>query len=396
MSEVGRTRAWLASHPVGSDSLLALVVLGVAVSAFTLGPSPPGDPEVKLTPWLLALTVAASALLILRRHYTGQVWIATVALGLVAILIGGGVSPAYIPAIVALYTVATRLSVRFTLIAAVVTASAPAAILVAQSGFRVDSIVYGLTAWCGLAAVSGIAVRSQRAVVAAAHERARQAEASREEEAQRRVAEERLRIARELHDVVAHHIAVINVQAGVAAHLVRRDPDRAVEALGHVRQASQIVLREVPGLLGLLRIDDDQLERSPAPQLVDADELVEAARRSGLDVTWRTTGSPVPLTPGAELTAYRVLQEALTNATRHGCGRATATLAYHGDGCTVEVRNERRPGMTPAASERHGLVGMRERVAAVGGELTVGPEGDRDWIVRLHLPAQPDPVGEPA
>jgi signal transduction histidine kinase len=394
MSGVARARAWPARHAIASDSLVGLVVLGVALSAFVIGPPRRGDPDLELTPWMLTLTVAASAVLVLRRRRTGAVWIATVTLGLVAMLVSGGPSPAYIPAIVALYTLATLFPLRLTLISSVVTALAPAAILVAQSGFSVDAFVYGLTAWCGLAAVSGIAVRSQRAVVAAAHERARQAEATREEEAQRRVAEERLRIARELHDVVAHHISVINVQAGVAGHLVRSDPDRAVEALGHVREASQIVLSEVPGLLGLLRTADDQLVRSPAPRLADADELVEAARRSGLDVTWRTTGSPVTLAPGADLTAYRVLQEALTNAARHGCGRAVGRVAHDSEGCTLEVRNERRPQDTAAGSERHGLMGMRERVAAVGGELTVGPQGDREWVVRLRLRAQPESVGE--
>jgi len=352
-----------------------------------------GESGLEFTGWMLPLTVAASAPLVLRRTNVAAVWVAATAIGLVATAIEHGPSPAYLPAIVALYTLATMSPLRVTVGAAVVTALAPRAIIGLQGATVVDAAVYGLTAWCGLAAASGVAVQFHRAVVAEARERTRQAEATREEEAQRRVAEERLRIARELHDVVAHHVAVINVQAGVAGHLVRSDPDKAVEALGHVREASQIVLREVPGLLGLLR-SGDELERKPAPRLAQAENLVEASRRSGLKVTWRMTGSPVALAPGTDLTAYRVLQEALTNAAKHGSGAAVAGLAYEATGCTLEVRNQRPPGVSDAGSEHHGLVGMRERVAAVGGRLTVGPQGERDWLVRAWFPAQRDSVVE--
>lgn len=366
--------------------LVGSLVFLLAIAPFVLNRLDVGN-KLDLTPLSFAAIIAGSVLLALRRRFTRAVWLATTFLGLLVVLVDAGPSPAYMPAIVALYTLATLCPLRLTVVAAVVTALAPAVIVVARTGSTVvDAFVFGTTAWSGLAAVTGVAVRSQRAVVAAAHERARQAEATREEEAQRRVAEERLRIARELHDVVAHHISVINVQAGVAGHLLRSDPNKAVEALGHVREASQIVLSEVPGLLGLLRTADDQLERSPAPNLADAEELVEAVRRSGLDVTWRTTGSPVPLAPGADLTAYRVLQEAFTNAFRHGSGSALAVLGFDAAGCVLEVRNERMGHLAPAGVERHGLVGMRERVAAVGGELTVGPEGARDWVVRARLP----------
>lgn len=393
MSRMSRARLWLGGHPIAADAVLAVVVFVVSIAPFVLGPGREQH-GLELTTRMLVLTIGASALLVLRRRYTGLTWMLTTVVGLVAMLIEHGPSPAYAAAIVALYTVAVTSPLRRAAGAAVVTAVCPAVIVGSQNGSTVvDAFVYGLTAWSGLAAASGIAVRNQRAVVAAAHERARQAEATREEEAQRRVAEERLRIARELHDVVAHHISVINVQAGVAGHLVRTDPDKAVEALGHVREASQIVLREVPGLLGLLRTADDELERSPAPRLADAEQLVEAARRSGLDVTWQATGSPTPLTPGGDLTAYRVLQEALTNAARHGSGRAVVVVAYDAAGCTLEVHNE-RSGTTSDAPDRHGLIGMRERVTAVGGELTVGPEGERDWVVRLRLPALDQPVAE--
>jgi signal transduction histidine kinase len=389
MSRLDRARSRLADHPTAADGLLAVVAVLAAFAPFVIGPDRAVH-DLALTASMVPLTLLAGALLVVRRRYTGPVWAATTAVGLVAMLVEHGPSPAYGPAIVGLYTLASRSPLRITVPAAVVTAVSPAVIVGSQNGSSlVDAFVYGLSAWSGLAAALGVAVRSQRAIVVAAQERVRQAEATREEEAQRQVAEERLRIARELHDVVAHHISVINVQAGVAAHLVRSDPDKAVEALAHVREASQVVLRDVPGLLGLLRTVDDELERAPSPRLVDAQELIEAARRSGLDVTWETSGSPAPLAPGVDLTAYRVLQEALTNAARHGSGRALVVLAHDADGCTLEVRNERR-SWSSEATARHGVVGMHERVAAVGGELTVGPAGEHEWLVRARLPAQRD------
>lgn len=383
MTRIRDARAWLSNNPVLADALLAVLVIVLGVVPAIVGPDDPGP---QFTSWMYPLLMLGGAALVLRRRYTMVVWAWTAVVGVVAAAIEGGPSPAYLPAIVALYALATTSALRITVIATLVTALAPRTLMGLQGATVVDAAVYGLTAWCGLAAATGVAVQKQRAVVAEARERAHQAEATREEEAQRRVAEERLRIARDLHDVVAHHVSVINVQAGVAGHLLRTDPDKAAAALAHAREASQVVLREMPGLLGLLR-SGEEVERAPAPRLADAGRLMEAARRSGLEVTWRMTGSPRELSPSAELTAYRVLQEALTNAARHGSGGAVATLAYDSTGCTLEVRNERRRPSEPTKGERHGVAGMRERVTAAGGELTVGPEGDRDWIVRVRLPS---------
>lgn len=389
MIRISRARDWVAERPFAGDALVALGAVALGIVPVVFG-SEDRQLGLQFSAWSVPLAVLASAPLILRRRYPLAVWVASLGIGLVALLVDRGPSPAYVPAIIALYTVATVSRLRVTIGAAVVTAVAPGAVLGLLAGANVvESLAYGLTAWSLLAAASGFAVRSQQTVIAEAHERARQAEFTREEEAQRRVAQERLRIARELHDVVAHHVSVINVQAGVAGHLIRTDPDKTAEALAHVREASQVVLREVPELLGLLR-SDDELERAPVPRLADADDLIEAARRSGLEVTWRKKGSPRLLGPGADLAVYRVLQEALTNAARHGSGQATVALAYEPTNVTLEVRNERRRESAGAdtAGERHGLDGMRERAATVGGDLTVGPERGRDWVVRLQLPTQ--------
>ncbi|MFN8168337.1 MAG: histidine kinase [Candidatus Nanopelagicales bacterium] len=249
--------------------------------------------------------------------------------------------------------------------------------------------VYTLVAVSAMACAIGFAVRSNRALLAAAEERARVAEQTREEEAQRRVTEERLRIARELHDVVAHHIAVINVQSGVARHLLTTDPHAAAEALGHVRDESAVVLAEMSTVLGLLRGDAGgaAADAQPAPGLAQVDALVDSVRRSGTTVTLRTSGSPRELTPSTDLAAYRIVQESLTNAGKHGHGPASVAVEFRDDALVIEVANEVAPGAATAGSDGgHGLVGMRERVAAVGGTLDAGARPDGRFVVHAELP----------
>jgi signal transduction histidine kinase len=252
-----------------------------------------------------------------------------------------------------------------------------------------DRTVTLLAFLCAAAAV-GLAVRSQRAAVASAEARARQAEASREEEAERRVTDERLRIARELHDVVAHHISVVNVQAGVARHLLDSRPDQAREALGLVREASRTVLAEMSTVLGLLRTGEDELPTAPAPGLDQVGALVDSTGRAGLRVAVRTTGEPGRLSELADLTAYRVVQESLTNALKHGTGTADLVLDHGRSAVTVRVCNPVRAGdgRPDLSGGGHGLVGMRERVVAVGGHLTAGPQADGTFLVTAVIPRE--------
>ena len=377
-------RGWLRTHPTGADALLAVLVFAVSLGPLLFEPS---SEHVDLTPFAVVLLAVASACLVLRRDHPWWVWALATGIGTIGVAVNEGATPVVVPAIVALYSLAARAETAPILAATLVSAVVPAvSILVAGSFGVLDSEASELIPWSGLAAMSGTAVRNQRAVVAAAHERARQAEATREEEAQRRVADERLRIARDLHDVVAHNVSVINVQAAVAGHLMRSDPDGAEAALAHVREASQTVLQEVPGLLGLLRTGDEELETSPAPRLEDAAGLVEQARRSGLQVKWQTIGTPLTLTPGTELAAYRVLQEALTNARRHGAGKVLVRVVYEDSGLTLEIRNPQADTSAAPTSGQHGLLGMSERVSATGGTLFAGPEGPGTWVVRARLP----------
>ena len=390
-----RGRAWLCTHPTSADALLALLVMGPAFGGRVNAlPGPPIEP----TTVSQLLVVAACLMLAVRRRWPILVWAGTLAASIAVTLLQHGPSPALLPLLVALYTLATRWPVRRALLAAVGSA---VLLLVAQSLATADRwdrpTTYVVPTWFILSAVVGISVRQQRLALAQARERARVAEESREEEAQRRVTEERLRIARELHDVVAHQNAVINVQSGVAEHLQPVNPERAGEALRHVREASAQVLAEMGTLLGVLRGGDaDEPDREPARGLAELDDLVDSLRRTGLQIVVRQEGTPTALGPLVDVTAYRIVQEALTNAHKYGAGSAHLLLAYRAPGLMIEVGNpvepvRGQPGAGAAGSGR-GLAGMYERVAAIGGSLRAGPTDRGHFSVRAELPGAAVPA----
>jgi len=208
------------------------------------------------------------------------------------------------------------------------------------------------------------------------------------EQARRAVDAERLRIARELHDVVAHTMATINVQAGVAAHVIDHQPDQAAQALDAIRQASKEGLRELRGILNVLRQADEQDERSPAPRLAQLDAVVENATHAGLPTSVTVHGRPRTLTPAVDLTAYRIVQESLTNALRHaGPTTARVTLSYADEALCVEVIDGGRGRVHgPPKDAGHGISGMRERAEAVGGTLVAGPGPHGGFRVQARLP----------
>jgi signal transduction histidine kinase len=226
----------------------------------------------------------------------------------------------------------------------------------------------------------------QRAALESAQARARQAEQTREEEAERRVTDERVRIARELHDVVAHHISVVNVQAGVARHLLDSRPEQAKEALGLVREASKTVLAEMSAVVGLLRTPEEDAPVEPTPGMARLDALVESVRRAGLDLACRSAGERYQLAPLSDLTAYRVVQESLTNAVKYGTGSAELVVDHGPEGVCIEVRNPVDGSATPSSGGGHGLIGMRERVDAVRGRLSAGPGPDGVFTVSALIP----------
>jgi signal transduction histidine kinase len=246
-------------------------------------------------------------------------------------------------------------------------------------------------AWIAVAVAVGEAVRSRRAFVAAIEERARRAEHTREEEARRRVAEERLRIARELHDIVGHHIALINIQAGVASHVLASQPDAAREALAQVRQAGRSALAELGATVAVLRQGDesDAAPHEPTPGLDRLPELLESFRRSGLTVDQQVEGEPREIPAAVDLTAYRVVQESLTNVRKHaGTGAARLRLAYRTDRLRLEVEDDgpADPGGQPGEGSGYGIIGMRERAASVGGSFRAGHRAGGGFRVAVELP----------
>jgi len=376
---------WLRARPLVEDSLLALAVFGFAVLLLP----PRGQEDLPtMTTGTFVLVGLSSAALILRRRLPIPVWVVATFAGVVGIVLVSGPSQAVIPAFVALYSVAARTDRRTAVLTGLATAvSLAGALIMTVSEGWADPTTYAVVAWSGMAAAIGDSVRSRRAVLAAAEERARRAEHSREEEAQRRVTEERLRIARELHDVVAHHIAVINVQAGVAGHLAETQPAEARAALAHVRRSSQLVLDELATILGLLRTTEEPASTAPAPGLAQVDDLIDSMRHAGMHVTSRVSGMPRDLPTGTDLAAYRIVQESLTNAGKHGTGRVELSIQYLPDVVRIDVTNPMRSnGVPSSSSEGHGIIGMRERVLAAGGQLESGPLPNGTFAVRVNLP----------
>ena len=251
--------------------------------------------------------------------------------------------------------------------------------------------------WTAVVAAAGNGVGHRRAYLAAVEERAARAERSAEQEALRRVAEERVRIARELHDVVAHHIAVVSVQAGAAQHLMAVDPSAAADALGHVRRSAGEVLAELGDILAVLRQPGEgDTGTAPAPGLRRLDALIGSFSAAGLTVDWTLRGQPQDLPATVDLVAYRIAEEALTNALKHGTGTAHLDLEHSPTSLRLCVTSplavpamaSARPGpVGPSTTGTgHGLLGMRERAAAVGGTLDAGPGAGGTFRVQALLP----------
>ncbi|MFH9238814.1 histidine kinase [Streptomyces anulatus] len=287
----------------------------------------------------------------------------------------------------ALFLLALRVRPRRA-VAALAISLAPALFVVLRTP-SLPHVNPGLTSLVLVTALAlGIALRSLRL---ARKDLVVQAELTAEERARRTLLEERGRIARELHDVVAHHMSVISIQAQVAPHLVEHPTEELRENLTGIRENALEALAELRRVLGVLRSEDapaQSARHAPQPGLDRLDELVATVRSAGLAVTVSTTGAPRPLSPGVELSAYRIVQEALSNVMRHAPGAsAGVAIGHRPSGVTVRVVNsppDRQAGPSPGV--RHGLLGMRERTAMLGGELATGPTPDGGWEVTAILP----------
>ncbi|MGZ4352878.1 MAG: sensor histidine kinase [Gaiellaceae bacterium] len=234
----------------------------------------------------------------------------------------------------------------------------------------------------------GTALHTRAQQTAALEERAALLERRRREEARVAVAEERARIARELHDVVAHSVSVMTVQAGAVRRLLGPEQEREREALETVERTGREALAEMRRLLGVLRETEDGAALEPQPGLDQIDRLLERARTAGLPVELSVEGERRPLAPGVDLNAYRIVQEALTNALKHTSGAtAEVRLRYEGDRLELEVANDGTAVLSGDGSG-HGLVGMRERVHVCGGRLEAGPRPEGGFLVRATLPVE--------
>ncbi|MFD5573187.1 sensor histidine kinase [Streptomyces cadmiisoli] len=396
MTTLERARRRLTAHPMALDAALAAGVLICMVAGSFVDPHRDKDISWALrTPdtFSLVLIVLGAAALVFRRRAPMRVLALTGGLSVVECVTGDPRAPVAMAAVVALYTVAATTDRPTTWRVGLLTMTVltGTAMLAGPLPWYAQENL-AIFAWTGMAAAGGDAVRSRRAFVQAIRERAEKAERTREEEARRRVAEERLRIARDLHDVVAHHIALVNVQAGVASHVMDRRPDQAKEALAHVREASRSALNELRATVGLLRQSDDpEAPTEPAPGLDRLDDLVGTFRSAGLHVELARADHGTTVPAAVDLAAYRVIQEALTNVQKHAGERARAEVSVVRVGPSIEITvldDGSGEEDAPGAGGGHGLLGMRERVSALRGTLTTGPRFGGGFRVHAILPVK--------
>ena len=368
---------------------VALIVL-VGTFAIVLRP---GSVPVGIPPFVLGLGLAVSAVALLLRH-RAPLLVLGVVLGLSMGLNYGPI--VILPVLLAVFTVAeytdrTRV-IGAAVIAVVVVVATPPFHGYSESLPQILS--RGIAV--GLAVAVGLYLRARADYVSGLHDRATRLERERELLAAQAVADERVRIARELHDVVAHNVSLMVVQAQALAATGAGGSDEQV-ALGRVADLGRQALSEMHRMLGVLRLQDGAAaEREPQPGVDDLDALISRTREAGLDASLMVRGRPRELPPGVDLSAYRIVQEALTNVIRHARAQhATVTLSYAPQTLEVTVVDDGMGPTHPADASTnghsggHGLVGMRERVALFGGELTVGRAGGGSgYRVHALLPVQ--------
>jgi signal transduction histidine kinase len=261
------------------------------------------------------------------------------------------------------------------------------------AGYSVLGTFVALSAVVVAAGALGVYMRTRRQHIAALHERAHQLERERDQQARLAAAAERARIAREMHDVVAHNLSVMVALADGARLTAAQDPRKAERAMGAVSGTGREALEEMRRLLGVLRDDrDDETPLGPQPGIDALDGLLEQVRRAGLATRLTRTGTPAPVSPGAQLAVYRLVQEALTNTLKHAPLASTAEvrLNYGDDALALEVLDDGAPVAAPGTGGGHGLAGMRERAAAYGGAVEAGPRRQGGWRVRARIPLAAD------
>ncbi|GAA0553833.1 histidine kinase [Paractinoplanes ferrugineus] len=352
-------------HAIRSDPRIGVFVLFSALLVIPLG----ARRRLPLTTFAGAATVALTQ------------WLAGVPLA------------ADLTLLIYLYTVASRYPVRVAIGAAGVVEVG--ALLAAVRWPGIGSWA-GSTLWTGTfvllsgpvvaVLMLGVTVRHRRAAIDALTQRAAHLERERDQQAAIAVAAERTRIAREMHDVIAHTLSVMVTLSEGAARKQATEPVRAGEAMRQVSITGRQALAEMRRLLGVLHTEPAPGDRHPQPGLAQLDDLLEQVRSTGLTVAAAVTGTPAGMPPGAELTVYRIVQEALTNALKHAtaANRVSVAIAHHPGSVTVDVHDDGAPA-APRRRTGHGLAGMRDRAAVYAGEVSAGPDPDGGWRVRARL-----------
>ncbi|MFJ9818864.1 sensor histidine kinase [Streptomyces sp. NPDC101151] len=393
---------FLRRHPTWVDSFWAVVLFGLSgVSVVSIHGAP--DHHMPVAGGL-AVSAVLCLVVALRRRYPEPMLLLAFATGLLQLVLNIETTVADFAMLVITYTVAmvgarwaSRLALAVSLCAATLAQVRwPEAqtSLLGQTALAVFQTVPFALAW-----VLGDSMRTRRAYFAQLEERAARLEREREAQSKVAVAAERARIARELHDVVAHNVSVMVVQADGAAYVLDAAPDQAKKALETISSTGRQALAEMRRLLGVLRTGEHQEsgEYVPQPDVDQIDDLVEQCRSSGLPVDFKVEGTPRPLPSGVELTAYRIVQEALTNTRKHGGPNAGASvrLVYFDDGLGLLVEDDGQGAPHElyeeggADGQGHGLIGMRERIGMVGGTLDAGPRPGGGFRISALLPLKP-------
>ncbi len=389
---------------IGQDRQRLDVLIGAFILALLI-PLTFGSPEEFDTGWPeVAAGVGAFVIMVFRRRWPVPLLVVALGWSVVHVIVWERPSPIFFATLVMLATVCVRIE-RWQAIAL---------------GVGVGVTLYGVSlwatdvaigdgravvaiAWAGAAVGIADATRTWRSYKASAEAELAAVRAAAEDRTRREVTEERMAIAREVHDLLSHNLSVMNVQTGAAMHLLRADPDRAEEALQVARDSGRTVLDELRELLAVLRHDeDDDAPLASLPTVDQIDDLVENVRRTGVEVTWSESGERRPMAPVVSLAAYRVVQESLTNAAKYGTGTVSLATMWDDEELSILVVNGVRDGADgfggpdgdAVVRGGHGIIGMRERVESNQGSFHVGGDSGR-FELTARLPVlQPEGVSE--
>ncbi|MFD6494947.1 sensor histidine kinase [Streptomyces sp. NPDC059944] len=393
---------FLRRHPTWVDSFWAVALLGITgVNIVSVDGAADHHGSVAET---LPIAFFLSVVVALRRRMPEKMLVLAAVMGFVQLVVDVEVMTADFAMLVIIYTVAAdgaRWASRFALAGGLCAGTLAQLRWPANESGALSGVLIAIfqTVPFALAWVLGDSIRTRRAYLAQLEERAARLEKEREAQAKVAVAAERARIARELHDVVAHNVSVMVVQADGAAYVMDTAPDQARKALETISGTGRQALAEMRRLLGVLRTGEHQEggEYVPQPDVEQLDDLIEQCRVSGLPVDFKVEGTPRPLPSGVELTAYRIVQEALTNTRKHGGPNAGASvrLVYFDDGLGLLVEDDGKGAPHElyeeggADGQGHGLIGMRERIGMVGGTLDAGPRPGGGFRISALLPLKP-------